>query len=354
MTRVLIIRISSFGDVAMLVPVVHSVAARYPHFRFIVLTRKAFAPLFENIGFNVSTKSFDINRHSGFFGLLKLIFSISKGGYTHVADMHDVLRSKIIRKFLFLQGKKVAHVDKGRAEKKVLIESKETETPLKHMICRYKEVFDKLELPAEIVYSNYFEFQTRSLYPLRAVIKEKNGNWIGIAPFSKHKGKIYPLPKMENMLSSLSNNTNNHIFLFSSGDIEKKIVQQWEEKYPRVISVSGKLNLENEMLLISYLDVMISMDSANMHLASLVETPVVSVWGATHPSLGFYGYKQDPENAVQVDLPCRPCSVYGDLACTQEDYKCLNEIKESVILQKVEKVLSAKNNNDKNNGDNDV
>ncbi|GAB6011004.1 glycosyltransferase family 9 protein [Viscerimonas tarda] len=342
MSRVLIVRVSSFGDVAMLIPAVYSVAARYPHDRFVVLTRKAFAPLFENIGFNVNSKSFDANRHSGFFGLLKLILSLQKGGYSHVADMHDVLRSKIIRKVLFFQGKKVAHINKGRAEKSEMIKTKELDVPLKHVINRYMEVFEQIGFPADISFTNFFEFRERTIYPLRTVIKEKKGNWIGIAPFSKHEEKIYPLQKMENILATLSENPDNHIFLFSSGTQEDLVTRQWAENYPQTISISGKLNLENELLLISFLDVIISMDSANMHLASLVETPAVSVWGATHPALGFYGYGQKPGNAVQIDLPCRPCSVYGDLPCMRGDYACMHQIDESAVLEKVEKILSSK------------
>lgn len=94
------------------------------------------------------------------------------------------------------------------------------------------------------------------------------------------------------------------------------------------------------MLLISYLDVMLSMDSANMHLASLVQVPVVSVWGATHPSIGFYGYNQNPGNAVQIDLDCRPCSVFGDYPCVREDYACLTRLSKEKILDKIQEVLS--------------
>ncbi|MDR1808813.1 MAG: hypothetical protein LBR34_00195, partial [Prevotella sp.] len=132
------------------------------------------------------------------------------------------------------------------------------------------------------------------------------------------------------------------LFLITAHNNESIAVQSWEEKYPRVTGVQGKLNLDNELLLISFCDVMISMDSANMHLASLVETPVVSVWGATHPAMGFYGYNQKTDNAVQIDLECRPCSVFGNIPCRFGTYACLNDIDESLILTKVEKILADK------------
>jgi len=339
MARILITRLSSFGDVAMLVPVVFSVAARYPQDRFIVLTRKAFAPLFENLGFNISATTFDPKRHSGFLGTFKLLRRVSRGGYSHVADVHDVIRTKVIRNYMYLLGKDVAYIDKGRKEKQQMILSKKTDPPLKNTTIRYMEVFENLGFPAEMVFKNFFEFKDRSFYPLRTIATEKKGKWIGIAPFSKHKEKIYPLDRTEELVSLLTNDPDVSVFLFGAGNYEKEILNKWEKKYPNTINVSGKVNLINEILLISYLDVMFSMDSANMHLASLVETPVVSVWGATHPNLGFYGFEQKPEDALQVNIECRPCSVYGDISCARGDYACLTRIDVNTVLKKIQEYL---------------
>lgn len=343
MPRILITRLSSFGDVAMLVPVVYSIAARYPQERFVVLTRKAYAPLYENLGFNVAVRVFDVNKHGNIIGLLGLLRSLSASGYSHVADMHDVLRTKFIRTALMLEGKKVKHIDKGRLEKAEMIASKKLFPPLKPLSERYMDVFEKLGYPAEMSYTNFFEFKPRSLYSLRSFVPAvKEGNWIGVAPLAKHRGKVYPIEKIANVIKNLSKKTDNTIFLFGLGEEDKTVFNNLLPKSENVIDISGKLSLESELLLISFLDVMVSMDSANMHLASLVEVPVVSIWGATHPSLGFYGYKQDIDNAVQIDLECRPCSVFGDLPCSRGDYACMNMIDESAVIEKIEQIISRK------------
>jgi len=86
----------------------------------------------------------------------------------------------------------------------------------------------------------------------------------------------------------------------------------------------------------SYLDVMLSMDSANMHLASLVNTEVISIWGQTHPYAGFLGWKQLPVNTIQCeDLACRPCSVYGNKECYRKDFACMNNILPETIINKI-------------------
>ncbi len=344
MPKVLVIRISSFGDVAMLVPVVYSAAAKYPQVRFSVMTRKAFAPLFENLGFNISVIPLDIkNYHKGIRGYFRVMKRVMSVGFTHVADEHDVLRSKAVRHMMQLTGRKVAHIDKGRKEKKYAIEHKQLSPPLRPTIERYQDVFDKLGFPAPMTFKNFFDFIPRDFFRLKAVATKKTGKWIGIAPFAKHKGKIYPLEKMEKVVELLSKDEDTTIFLFGAGKQEKEILSRWEKKLPRIVNVTGKLNLQNELLLISYLDVMLSMDSANMHLASLVEVPVVSIWGATHPAIGFYGFRQDIENAIQVnDLDCRPCSVYGELPCIRYDYACMGQISEQMVVDRIHKVLNKK------------
>jgi ADP-heptose:LPS heptosyltransferase len=167
---------------------------------------------------------------------------------------------------------------------------------------------------------------------------KKDETRIGIAPFAKHRGKIYPPEQMEEVVRILNERPHTKIFLFG-GKEESDLLEHWMEKYASVESIAGQLSFHDELLLMNSLDVMVSMDSANMHLASLVNTPVVSIWGATHPYAGFYGFNQNPDNAVQIALPCRPCSVFGDKPCLRGDYACLKMISPEMILSSVNKIL---------------
>jgi ADP-heptose:LPS heptosyltransferase len=86
------------------------------------------------------------------------------------------------------------------------------------------------------------------------------------------------------------------------------------------------------------------MDSSNMHLASLTGIPVVSIWGATHPYAGFLGYGQTEENAIQLNLECRPCSIYGQKPCLRGDYACIQNITPQTIVDKVTHILLTSKN----------
>lgn len=339
MAKVLVIRLSALGDVAMLVPVIASVAERYPQDRFYVLTRVAFAPLFNSLAFNINTIPVDVKgKHKGFFGLLKLIFSTVFKGFSHVADEHNVLRSKLIRWAIMLTGKKVRHIDKGRAEKNQMIETKVLYPPLKHTTERYLDTFTRLGFPAEITFHSILDYMRKDQTLIEKITgKKEDKKWIGIAPFARHEGKMYPLDKMENVVKALSEDENTTVFLLGGGKKEKELLDEWQNRYSHTINLTGKLNLEKELQVMAHMDVVVSMDSANMHLASLVNTPVISIWGATHPSLGFYGFRQDPDNAIQMDLPYRPTSIFGNVPCEQD---CMVGITEQLIVDKVYALLN--------------
>ena len=341
--NILVVRFSAFGDVAMTLPALYSAAKAYPNYTFYMLTSKNFEGLFINQLPNIKVIGVDLTQYQGVIGLLQLARkNRKKYKIDIVVDLHNVIRSQFIRSYFFLHGKNVNYICKDRLKKNAIVKHKAPLTQLKHTVDRYRDVFSKASLSSEMSFKSYFENKTRSIAGLDGLSFDVSKSNIGIAPFAMHAEKMYPINKMEKVLEGIVANSNTHVYLFGGGKKEKQKMEEWEAKYPNVTSVIGKLTLENELLLISYLSVLVSMDSANMHLASLVNTPVVSIWGATHPYLGFYGYRQPDSNAVQVeDLDCRPCSVYGNLPCWRGDHACMNEIAPHTIVEKINLVVQA-------------
>lgn len=339
MAKILVVRFSAIGDVAMTIPVIHSFAKQYPQHEITVLSRMSLKPLFLNMPENVSFFDSDLSGiHSGFSGMNELFNQLNKIGFDYVADLHNVLRTKYIRMRFSIAGSKVAHIKKGRREKERLVRRKNKDFKcLKSSFRRYADVFEKLGFPVIMNFLSIYGEEKGDFSKIQPIVGEKgHAKWIGIAPFAKHKGKIYPLEMQEKIIAHFSGMNNVRLFLFGGGKAEQKIVDEWITKYPTATSLIGKMGMDNELILISHLDLMLSMDSANMHLASLVNTPVISVWGATHPYTGFMGWKQLPTNAVQVDLPCRPCSVYGQKPCWRGDYACMYQIPPERIIKKIE------------------
>lgn len=345
MAKILVIRFSAIGDVAMTIPIVHAFATQYPQHEVTVLSRMALKPLFQNMPPNVSFFDTDLSgAHSGISGVNKLYSELKEQKFDYVADLHDVLRSKYLRMRFSMSGVKVARINKGRREKEKLVRRhNKVFKALKASTRRYADVFEELGFPILMNFDSIYGQGKGDFSQIQSIVGEKdNRKWIGIAPFAQHKGKIYPLEMQEKVVAHFAQHPDVRVFLFGGGRKEQEVFDEWKMKYPTITSLIGKMNMHTELILMSYLDVMLSMDSANMHLASLVNIPVISVWGATHPYGGFMGWKQLPINAIQVDLSCRPCSVYGQKPCWRGDYACLNQIEPEQIIDKVSAVIGVK------------
>jgi len=343
--HILIIRFSAMGDVAMTVPVVYALAKEYPNLRITMLSQPFARPLFENIAPNVSFMEADIKEeYKGIKGLNALYRRLAAKQFTAIADLHNVLRSSYLRMRFNLSQNNVAHIDKPRALRKRLTAMKDKVVePIPTAFDNYKDVFARLGYPIKSIdFKSIFPSKgPLRLLPAEIGDKKDFQQWIGIAPFAAHEGKAYPLDKMEMVIDELlKRHPSARVFLFGGGSQETSLLKDVAQRHKYCTVVPELLHdLREELILMSNLDVMVSMDSANMHLASLVGTPVVSVWGATHPYAGFMGWNQKEENAVQVSLPCRPCSIFGNKPCRRGDYACLRQIAPSAIIQKIENNL---------------
>ncbi len=332
--HLLVFRFSSLGDVAMTVPVLQLLLSQYPQLQVTVVSTAFVKPLFEGVD-RLHFVAADLKRKNrGFKGLYKLYRQLKKEvPYDAVADFHNVLRTKVLRSFMLLDGKPVAVIDKGRAEKKALTrEHNKILKPLKTTFERYADVLAQLQLPVQLHAAEGLK-EKGDVEEIKA-LKVQGFKLVGIAPFAQYERKMYPLPKMKEVVKMLLQHEHIKLYLFG-GKEDAATLQQWADEMQGVQNCAGKMSFAEELKIISGLDVMISMDSANMHLASLYGVPVVSIWGATHLYAGFYGWRQRIENAVQVDLYCRPCSVFGNKPGPRDDLKCLYSISPLMVYDKV-------------------
>lgn len=330
--KILVIRFSAMGDVAMTAPILQEFTQQHPDKQLLFISRGLFKPFFSEVK-NLTFINFDpANKHKGFFGLVKLFMELKNHNITAVADLHQNLRSRILSTLFLLKGIKHVTVDKGRKEKSMLTRKEnKVLVPLQRTVERYADVFRKLGYPLTL--SNRLK-QTEPELTSSSIFPPKTQKWIGVSPFAQHLQKVYPLHKMESVVYTLAD-LGHQLFILGGTEEEERIADSWAAKHKNIISLVRKIKLDEELKFISNLDVMLSMDSSGMHLASLKNVPVVSVWGATHPYAGFMGYGQSMEDAVQIDLDCRPCSVYGNIPCYRGDFACMNNLEESTVVNSV-------------------
>lgn len=335
---VLITRFSALGDVAMTIPVLYPVCEANPEVSFVFATRKVPAAMFVNCPKNLTVLGIDLDQYKGVTGPMKLANNLHhRYNFDAMADLHDVLRTKFMRTALKFKKVNVAVIDKGRKEKQQIANGKRRK-PVMTTHDRYKLVFNKLNLIGDKEFTSIFNNIDVPRSPI-VPTKDDGTKWIAIAPFSLHQGKEYPVEKMEQVIDELAQWDDCYIFLMGSENERKTLDHIWK-RHSNVVSLPHiKHSFADELALLARCDVMVTMDSANMHLASLVGLPAVTVWGATHPWCGFMGWHQSLDNAVQLPLDCRPCSVFGNKKCRFGDYHCMHDITPEMIIDKVKNIL---------------
>lgn len=334
--KLLVIRLSALGDICMTLPVIDSFCRAYPGVHVTFLTSKLGTIIAETVIHqpNFSTRVCNKNDYKGLGGLNRLYQELKTLQFDAVADLHDVLRTKWSDLRFRLAGVPVKVIRKGRNEKKDLVAHK-INHQLKNGFERYLDVFKELGFVFDVDYDG------KSISTLLSAAGTLTTSpCIGIAPFAQHPGKIYPVELMSQLIDEmLKRRRDLTIYLFGSKD-ETTVLDQWKAAHPdNIVVLAGKQSIADDLRVMSQLQAMISMDSANMHLASLVGLRCFSVWGATHRYAGFLGYRQREDDCIEVPLPCRPCSIYGNNSCKFGDYRCMREIKPEEAAEKVLKTI---------------
>tara|TARA_A200000113_G_scaffold211275_1_gene211852 strand:- start:349 stop:1386 length:1038 start_codon:yes stop_codon:yes gene_type:complete len=340
--HLLLLRFSALGDVAMTVPVIRCLYKTYPDLTITFVSRPYLAPLFEEFeNFNFYPVDFN-GRHNGIKGLWQLFLELKKTPYSGVADLHAVIRTHFLSFFFSLCFFKVRKVNKGRKEKHLLTRKKNKKfQPLTPTVFRYVDVFRKLDFPITME-DHEFPDKNPVPQPLLPLYNQSERKWIGIAPFASYSGKTYPPDLMQQVIAFLQKDY--QIFLFGAGNDEIKILSVWEKAYNNVVNTAGKISLRNQLDLMPYLDLMISMDSANGHLAANAGIPVLSLWGLTHPFCGFTPFNQPLDHSITLDrkkYPLIPTSVYGNI--TPAGYEnAFRSVQPKEIVEKILELLTKK------------
>jgi len=341
--HILVIRLSAMGDVAMTVPVLRALLLQHPCVKVTVLSREFYRPFFDGIP-NLNFMAADVkDRHKGFWGLFRLFRELRKLKIDAVADLHNVLRSKIITAFFKISGVKTAATDKARAEKKALTRTEnKVFKPLKPVVQRHAETFERLGFPVKLDNPQFPE-KPEVTPEIQKLTGSKSGKWIGIAPFAQHQGKVYPADLMKDVINELARHKEYKIFLFGGGEAETIQLENFAEGLQNVVVTPGRLSFKSELNLIANLDLMLSMDSGNAHIAAMYGVKTVTLWGATHPYAGFASFHQPENHHITADrnqFPLLPTSIYGNkIILGYED--AMRTITPKQVVDKIYDIINA-------------
>jgi ADP-heptose:LPS heptosyltransferase len=338
------------GDVALLLPVIRSLVHAHKNVEVTVVTRPKFAPFFYDIE-RVKVFPADVdNTYNGIFGMRELFRAlIRKASYDVVIDLHDHLRTMILRTFFRLFFTDVVVFDKGRKEKKAFSRKhNKIVKPLPHTVDRYHAAFTKAGFSFDLAPPPYFHLNetlqgVAREWLLTQGLLQKDQPWIGIAPFAMHATKIWPPENYATLIENILAKKDAKFFLFGGGEKEIRFFESLKNRFPKnCVITAGQLKIRQEIALMKHLDLMVCVDSSNMHLAALSGVPVLSIWGGTHPDVGFapFGHSAEIVQITRDELPCRPCSVYGRNTCYIGGFPCLTRITPEVVASRVVKLVS--------------
>lgn len=323
----LIIRLATLGNVAMTVPVVASLSRRYPNDQFIIASKKDLGAMFASMP-NVEFR--EVDNHLGWRGVWE-IWKAWRKEIDAVIDLQGVLRTRVFDGLMRMSGKRVTRIRYGRIRKQLITVFGIGKKQLPSEFARYADTFRRAGLETDDAFTA-LPVNKKAAANVTKRFGKKEGRWIGLAPYAKSRSNMLPYRVTKELIEQLSADEQTRVFLFGAGKIECEMLRQWASVFPRTQSVAGSLKLEEELELMRMLDVMICMDSANQHLSSLVGLRAISVWCATHPMIGFAGWKQQPEDIIQRhDLRCRPCTCHGTNHCRYGNYACRHIEAETIL-----------------------
>lgn len=335
--HILVIRLGTLSKVAMCVHALRGLVRDFPELHITVLTLSSYKPLFRSVA-GLDFLFADEAQFRGLGGRFKLWRAISKLRVDAIADLTSSPLSRALSFSLTPWRRRVARLKGHRLEDRALTRRyRKVMVQQPPLASRSREVFGALGLPFCMPAPVRRIKSPQPPAIVEILAGEKSSKWVGIAPLTNHHGTCYPLPQSAALIALLAERYSK-VFVFGEGIYQRQFSEGMQSLHPNVISVAGRASLSELMDILTSLDAVVSVDGDILRLASLVGTPAVSIWGATHPYLESSGYGQDPRNAIQRELPCRPCSTNGRHRCLFGEYECMRAITPEEIFRRVKSV----------------
>ncbi|MEA2030622.1 MAG: D-glycero-beta-D-manno-heptose 1,7-bisphosphate 7-phosphatase [candidate division Zixibacteria bacterium] len=339
MKRILVIRFGSLGDVILTSPTILNLKISYPESRLTFLTKERFRQIVER--FDGVDDVITLQSNTGLRNLSKLLVKLGREHFDIVVDLHGNPRSWLVRKIL--AAPQTVVYPKRRWERRQAIDSENLPKTWPHTIDLYNDCLRQLDglSPAMNPVLIPPELETDNSEIYRKL--NSNNQWILIAPGAAHPTKQWPLERFAEVSEELHDKYGaNIIWAISSFDnVSTSYIGSLGSD--AVIELVD-LPIEKLASIIAHCRLTIANDSGIAHLSSAVGTPVIALFGPTHPVLGFSPAGLH-DKVLDVDEPCRPCSLHGDKPCHRDKRYCFERLTVDRVTQAATNILNSDINN---------
>lgn len=312
---ILILRLSSLGDIVLTTALITALRERYPASRIDLVIASEFesiAPVLPGV-----SRVHVFNKRNGVKGLRALRHTLRKERFDYVLDLHNALRTRILRRRV---GRRLSVVDKRSFRRWMLV--------------RFK--WDILRDTPDVI-GRYFETAARlgvtddGRAPKLIAAHERDPKRIAIASGAKHWNKRWP-PEYFRELAQILLDRGYEITFYGSQSDASTIEEIRQGLTGKHRSLAGETDLTDAAHSIAKCAVAITNDSGLMHVAQAVGTPVVALFG---PTVTQFGFAPRTPNSIALEvegLYCRPCTAIGMENCPEGHFRCLREITPQQVL----------------------
>lgn len=320
MTKVLVIRFSSIGDIVLTTPIVRCIKKQLPGAEVHYLTKKAFLPIVENNPY--IDKVYSIQSE-----VAEVVEELKKENYDFIVDLHHNLRTMQVKKALKV---KSAAFPKLNIEKWLMVNLKVNRLPNVHIVDRYFKTAESLNVKSDGQGLDYF-IPTSDEVDINTLPQSHCGGYIAFVIGARHYTKQLP----EHKIISICKKINSPVILLGGKEDEEKAKHIEQAVGDKIYNACGKYNINQSASLVKQARKVISHDTGLMHIASAFKKDIISVWGNTIPEFGMYPYMPGAgSHIIEVkNLSCRPCSKLGYKACPKKHFNCMEQINEEEIIR---------------------
>lgn len=326
MKKVLIIRFSSIGDIVLTTPVIRNLKNNGYQVHYI--TKKQFKSVLENNPFIDKLHLIDQDNT-----LSKTIKSLKKENFDYVIDLHNNFRSFKVKKALNTTS---YSFKKLNFKKLILVKAGINLMPKKHIVDRYLDTLKPLEVKLDNGGLDYYIPEKDCLKLTSYLPQHFINNYVCYVIGGTYQGKRMPAYKI---VEVINNSESNFVLLGGKEDIENSDYIIKNTKRKNVVTLCGKINLNQSASVIKQSRIVVTHDTGLMHIASAFQKKIISIWGCTSPIFGMNPYKSDI-NSIEIEphhLKRRPCSKLGN-KCKYPNWKCVHELPETEIINSIKKL----------------
>lgn len=329
--KTLVIRFSSAGDIILTSLFLRALRKRYPEGEIHLLTKRSFAALVENSP-HVNTV-IPLNDHATLSEALELRRKLREEQYDVVFDLHNSLRSRIVR---FGLGKETAVFKKPTFKKWLLVKLK------------VNRLHPQLPIPERYLAVG----RSRGLHNDGHGLELFTGNIqeplpddlplpiIALAPGARHFTKRWPSKRYAVLGNQLLSKYGGTILLLGGPDEVEVCKEVEEEINGNALNLAGKTSLLEAAKAIDRCRLVVANDSALAHVAVARNVPVIAIFGSTVEEFGFAPYSPKATVVQNSDLACRPCTTIGRSSCPKGHFACMMEIEVAQVMEATEGIMN--------------